>query len=87
MPVVWVPGLLQDLTGGQDRIVAPGETVGQLIEALEARYPGLKARLLEDGRLRPGIAVVVDGEVSARRLRHRLAETSEIHFLPAISGG
>jgi molybdopterin converting factor small subunit len=30
---------------------------------------------------------VVDGEVSQLRLRHRLRDGSEVHFLPAISGG
>jgi molybdopterin converting factor small subunit len=29
----------------------------------------------------------VDGRVSSQRLRHELTETSEVHFLPAISGG
>jgi hypothetical protein len=31
--------------------------------------------------------VVVDGRVSNQRLRHRLIESSEVHFLPAIGGG
>jgi sulfur-carrier protein len=87
MAVVWIPALLRDLTGGQESIKTPGATVREAIEALELRYPGIKARLLEGDRLRPGIAVVVDGSVSGRGLRHQLDETSEIHFLPAIGGG
>ncbi len=54
---------------------------------LDSRYPGIKARLCDAERLRPGIAVVVDGEVSPLRLRQRLSDTSEVHFLPAIGGG
>ena len=87
MPVVWIPALLQDLTHGQQQIELPGETVRQVIDNLERRYPGVKERLLEGDRLRPSIAVAVDGEISPMRLRHRLQEGSEVHFLPAISGG
>ena len=87
MPTVWIPSLLRDLTGGEDSLTVPGETVGQVIENLDARYPGLLERLCVDGRLRPNIAVVVDGVTSRQRLRHRLTETSEVHFIPAISGG
>jgi molybdopterin synthase sulfur carrier subunit len=87
MPTVWIPSLLRDLTGGQDTLTVPGETVGQVIENLDARYPGVRARLCEQGMLKPNIAVVVDGQASRRGLRHRLAESSEVHFVPAISGG
>ncbi len=87
MPVVWIPALLRDLTDGQEKVTVPGETVRQALEHLNALYPGIKERLCEEDRLRPGITVVVDGELSRQRLRHRLTETSEVHFLPAISGG
>lgn len=87
MPVVWIPALLRDVTGGQEQVMVPGESVRQVIENLEARFPGIKDRLMEGDRLRPGLAVVVDGELSRDRLRHRLAERSEVHFVPAIGGG
>ena len=87
MPTVWIPALLRDLTRGEDFLTVPGETVGQVIENLDARYPGVRVRLCEQGRLKPNIAVVVDGVTSRQRLRHRLTETSEVHFIPAISGG
>ena len=87
MAVVWIPALLRDLTGGEAQVTVPGETVRQLIENLENAYPGIEERLCDEDRLRPNIAVVVDGEVSRQRLRHKLEETSEVHFLPAISGG
>lgn len=87
MAEVWIPALLQDLTAGQERIQIAGDTVRQLIDALEQQYPGIKARLLDGDRLRPGIAVVVDGEISQQRLRQRVSEHSEVHFLTAISGG
>ncbi len=87
MVVVFIPALLQDLTAGEQSLNLPGRTVREVIEQLELRHPGVKMRLVDGDRLRPGITVVVDGEVSRLRLRHKLSENSEVHFLPAISGG
>jgi sulfur-carrier protein len=87
LPAVWIPALLRDLTGGQQTVRVPGKTVRQVIENLESRYPGIRARLCDGDRLQPSIAVAVDGEISPSGLRQRVQETSEIHFLPAISGG
>ncbi len=87
MPTVWIPSMLRDLTERHESLDVPGETVQQVIENLDARYPGVMARLCEGGQLRPHIAVVVDGVTSNKRLRHRLAATAEVHFIPAISGG
>ena len=66
-----------------------GDTVRQVIENLETLHPGIKERLYdEDGdRLRPSIALVVDGHTSTLKLRHRLKESSEVHFVISISGG
>ena len=87
MAEVWIPALLRDLTGGQERVSAAGETVREVIDTLEERYPGIRERLGEDGRLRLNIALVVDGAVSRQRLRQKLGEDSEVHFVPAIGGG
>ena len=87
MAVVWIPALLRPLTAGQARVTAAGATVQAVITDLEARYPGLQARLITEGRLRPELAVVVDGQTSSLRLRHPLTEASEVHFVLTISGG
>ena len=87
MAIVRVPALLRDLTGGTAVLDVPGATVGEVVLNLEGRYPGFQARLCENGRLRPNIRVVVDGTVSAQRLRTALRADSEVLFLPAISGG
>jgi molybdopterin synthase sulfur carrier subunit len=85
--VVWIPALLRDLTSGSERVVVEAGTVAEALEALELRYPGFSARICEDGQLRPTMNVVVDGTISRQKLRQRLAPDSEVHFLPAISGG
>jgi sulfur-carrier protein len=87
MATVFIPPLVRDMTGGQTRLSIPGDSVRDIIAELERRYPGIADRLCEDDGIRPGMAVVVDSEVSAVGIRHRLREASEVHFLPAISGG
>ena len=87
MPVVFIPALLRDLSGGEERVTVPGETVREVVAQLDARYPGMQERLLENGQLRPGINVAVDGTITRQKLRHKLNENSEVHFLPAMSGG
>ncbi len=87
MARVWIPSLLRDLTGGISEMTVPGQTIREVIDSLEARFPGLRERLCEQEHIRPNIAVVVDGIRSNQGLRERLDEDSEVHFVPAISGG
>jgi len=61
--------------------------VREAIESLEAEYPGIKERLCEEDKVRANISVFVDGEISHLKMRERLEEDSEVHFLMAISGG
>lgn len=87
MPVVGIPSLLRDLTNGERSVSVEGSTVRDVIENLEQLYPGLKERLCDGDQLRSSIAVVVDGATSHLKLRHKLNETSEVHFVVSISGG
>jgi len=89
MAKVWIPALLRRYTGGRAEIQAEGTTVGEVIASLDRCYPGIASRLMEPGqeRLRPNLMLVVDGEVSRQGLRHPVDEDSEIHFVPAMSGG
>ena len=87
MAVVMIPALLRDLTGGVASVQVAGGSVREVIEQLEGRFPGVQARLCEDGQLRPTISVIVDGAASPQRLRQKLQANSEVHFLPAVSGG
>jgi len=85
--VVWIPALYRDLTGGTETITVEGETVGGLISQLETRFPGFAARLADNGKLRANIAVAINGEITHKGLRQRLTAPSEVHFIPALSGG
>ena len=89
MAEVWIPPQMQNITGGLERVQVPGATVRQLVNNIEQQFPGLKALLYDDDEddIMPGLAVIVDGEASQLGLLERVAETSEVHFLPAIGGG
>lgn len=78
---------MRHLTNGQKSLSVQGETVQQVLENLEDQYPGIKERLCDGERLRPSISVIVDGSTSTMKLRHRLHESSEVHFVISISGG
>ena len=87
MPTVAIPSLLRNLTRGEESITVPGATIREVIDNLEARYPGTKARLCKDDRIKPGIAVYVNGLLTRGSLLERVDADAEIHFLPAIGGG
>ncbi len=87
MPTVWIPSLMQKLTGGQPQVEVEGTTVRQVVESLEAGFPGFKARICDNDRIRSDISVAVDGEISNEGMRRKVGPDSEVHFLPALSGG
>ena len=87
MATVFIPSLMQNLTGGQRTVEAEGSTVRRIIEDLEKSYPGIKNRLVENNRIKSNISVAIDGEISPLGILERVGEDSEVHFLPAIGGG
>ncbi|MBX2998950.1 MAG: MoaD/ThiS family protein [Caldilineaceae bacterium] len=87
MATVWIPPLMRSLTENQEQVEVEGETVRQIIEALDALYPGVAARLIDENRIRPGISVAVDGVIGNKGLREAVKPNSEVHFIPAMSGG
>ncbi len=87
MPVVAIPALIRNLTDGEDSVTVEGVTIREVINNLDNRYPGTKAKLCEDDRIRPGIGVYVNGVLTKVGMHERVEEDTELHFLPAISGG
>ena len=87
MSTVYIPTMLQPLTGGLKQVNIEGRNVRQIIDGLDELYPGIKDRLVEDGQIRPNLAVAIDGDVARMGLLERVQESSEIHFVPAIGGG
>ena len=89
MADVWIPAQMQRITGAPDRVQVSGATVRQVINNLETLHPGIKELLYDEETddVTPGLAVIIDGEVSQLGLLDRVSEGSEMHFLPAIGGG
>jgi len=87
MATVVIPALMRKLTNGNERVTATGRNVGQLIDSLEKSFPGLKDQLIENGELKPSIAVSIDGEIGNGGVLDPVRADSEVYIVPAISGG
>lgn len=87
MAIVWVPALLRPLCDGTAKFELEAATLGELLRALDERCPGLYDRVIEDGRLRPELAVAIDGEAESFPLFERLKPNADVTILPAIGGG
>jgi sulfur-carrier protein len=80
--VVRIPPTLRGETGGEPQVLAQGETVGDLLDDLTSRFPGLRGQLEyanvyvggEDIRTRDGFDTPV-------------TESDTVILLPAMAGG
>ena len=87
MAHVYIPALLRPATSGKDTVEAAGSTVREVVESLEAEYPGLRGRLVSEGKLLANLAVGIDGDVAVLGLAEAVGPDSEVQFLTAIKGG
>jgi hypothetical protein len=71
---VFIPTMLQSLAGGVKQVDIEAANVRQVIDRLDELYPGVKARLVEEGRLRPNLSVAIDGEVGRTGLLEKVGE-------------
>ncbi len=84
---VLIPSPLFSYTSGQKEIEGSGGSLAQLLAFLDARYPGMRHRMIdEQNRIRPHIRLFVNG-VSASSLERRLAPDDEVIIVAALSGG
>lgn len=87
---VKIPTQLRTLTAGLDLVEADGESIGQVIDALEERHPGFSRRIIDDsGQLRRFVNVYIDGEDVRflSGLDTRVPPRSEVAIIPAVAGG
>ena len=86
--IIRIPGLLLSYTKGVDTVeVATAPTLGDVLNTLDARFPGLRFRIVdEQAAIRPHIKLFVDG-VLARNLSVPLASAGELMIVGALSGG
>jgi MoaD family protein len=87
---VRIPTILRQYTGGQKAVQADGSSLSTLIDDLEARHPGIKARLVTDaGALHRFVNVYVNDEDVrfTGALDTGLTDGDEVTILPAVAGG
>lgn len=87
---VKVPTILRTYTGGTADVTVTGATLSDALADLDAQYPGIAARVLDDqGRLRRFVNVYVnDDDVRfLEDLRTPTPDGSSISIIPAVAGG
>ncbi len=88
--VVRIPTPLRRVTNGQDKVEMDGDTLGQIIEAMDSSYPGFRDRLVdEDGEIRYFVNIYLNGE-DVRFLQGMETTTKtgdEVSIVPAVAGG
>jgi molybdopterin synthase sulfur carrier subunit len=80
---------LSQHTNKQDVVEVNGSTVGQCLEELVARFPGLKPWLFEkNGKLNRLVEIYVNAESSyPEELAKPVKDGDELYILIIISGG
>jgi molybdopterin synthase sulfur carrier subunit len=91
MPItVRIPTILRKHVGGEPTVQGQGGTVGDLLDDLEARYPGLKHGIVDDGG---GLHRFVNVYVNDEDVRYlgalgaKVGDGDTVSILPAVAGG
>ncbi|AYE97115.1 MoaD/ThiS family protein [Mycobacterium paragordonae] len=86
---VSIPTILRPHTGGEKRVSASGDTVGDVIKDLEANYSGISDRLIDNGRLHRFVNIYVNDEDVrfSGGLDTAVADGDSVTILPAVAGG
>jgi len=87
---VRIPTPLRPLTKNQGEVDITASSIADMVNILEASYPGIKARLCDDsGELRRFVNIYVNEE-DIRFLNGKdttLKTGDEVSIVPAIAGG
>jgi molybdopterin synthase sulfur carrier subunit len=90
MAKVIIPTLLRKLTNNASTVEVEADTVEEVIEQLDERYPGFRAKVCDEGgQIHRFINIYVDGEdvrFLAGTATH-VPEGAEVSIVPAIAGG
>jgi molybdopterin synthase sulfur carrier subunit len=87
---VLLPGVLAPRADGARAVAVEGGTVGEVVTALDAAYPGLRFNLCyETGELRPFVNIYVNGRNirSLQGLETPVPAAATLHIFPSVAGG
>ena len=86
---VSIPTILRSHTGGEKLVSATGDTLGAVIDDLEANYSGISERLIDNGKLHRFVNIYVNDEDVrfSGGLDTAVADGDSITILPAVAGG
>ena len=88
--VVRIPTPLRRVTNGDDKASVEGDSLSQIINDLESKYPGIKERLCdEDENLRHFVNIYINGEDVRflQGLDTSIGTGDEVSIVPAVAGG
>ena len=78
---------LRSYTNGAASVRSSGVTVAEVLDDLEARYPGMRFRMIdEQDRIRRHVRVFVNDREAAT-LAEPVARGDQVHLICALSGG
>ena len=84
---VVIPQQLRNYTGGARDVAATGATVDEALAHLDARFPGIRFRVVdEQNRIRLHMRIFVDGE-RALSIDAPVKPKGEVHIFGALTGG
>jgi len=87
---VRIPTILRTFTGGSAEVPADPGTLRQVLAGLDATYPGLAGRIMDDtGNLRRFVNVYVGEEDVrfAQGLETPVPAGAHVSVIPAVAGG
>jgi len=87
---VRIPTILRSYTGGTAVVTSAPGTVRDVIAGLDADYPGIGGRLLDEaGQLRRFVNVYVDDDDIrlAQGLDTQVAAGGQVSVIPEVAGG
>ena len=70
-----------------DEVEANGATLAELLKDLDARYPGIRFRMIdEQDQVRRHMRIFINGE-PVKNLTHAIGASDEVSIVQALSGG
>lgn len=87
---VRVPTILRTYTKGESQVDVDGATLSEVLDALDASYPGIKGRIVdEQGELRRFVNIYIgnDDVRFTDGLSTQTPDGSSVSVIPAVAGG